>query len=208
MSDPYKVLGISSSATDEEVKKAYRKMAKKYHPDNFSNSPMREQAEEKMKEINEAYDMIQKMRASGSSYQSGNGYSGGGYYSGYRTNTSGSGIYYTVRMHINSRQFTQAEILLNSVQTEQRTGEWYFLNGIIMMNRGWYYEAENSFITACDMEPQNEEYRAAYNYLKNNANNASGSYRTSTTAMGCSCCDLCTAMMCLDCLCSCCCGGH
>ncbi|MBQ9129429.1 MAG: J domain-containing protein, partial [Clostridia bacterium] len=63
MNDPYKVLGISRDASDAEVKKAYREMARKYHPDNYVNSPMSDLAEEKMKEINEAYEEIQKSRA-------------------------------------------------------------------------------------------------------------------------------------------------
>ena len=65
MTDPYKVLGVSPSATDEEVKNAYRNLARKYHPDNYINNPLADLAQEKMKDINEAYDMIQKMRKEG-----------------------------------------------------------------------------------------------------------------------------------------------
>ncbi len=196
MTDPYKVLGVSPSATDEEVKKAYRKLAKKYHPDNFANSPLRAQAEEKMKQINEAYDSVQKMRSSG-----GNSSQSGGYSS---YSSSGTGIYYQVRTYINSSQFTQAEALLNTVAPDQRNGEWYFLKGCVLYRRGWYYEAESSFATACAMDPQNPEYRTAYNNIKNSANNAGGAYRTSTNAMGCDICDLCSMLMCANCLCSCC----
>ena len=62
MTDPYKVLGVSPSATDEEVKDAYRKLAKKYHPDQYADSPLKDLADEKMKEINEAYDAITAQR--------------------------------------------------------------------------------------------------------------------------------------------------
>lgn len=62
MSDPYQVLGVSPSASDEEVKTAYRNLAKKYHPDNYADSPLADLASEKMKEINEAYDSIMRMR--------------------------------------------------------------------------------------------------------------------------------------------------
>ena len=62
MSDPYKVLGVSPNATDEEVKTAYRELAKKYHPDNYADSPLADLAGEKMKEINEAYDEITNQR--------------------------------------------------------------------------------------------------------------------------------------------------
>ena len=58
MNNPYEVLGVSETATDEEVKAAYRNLAKKYHPDNYTDSPLADVAEQKMKEINEAYDMI------------------------------------------------------------------------------------------------------------------------------------------------------
>ena len=66
MRDPYTVLGVSQSATDEEIKKAYRELARKYHPDNYQDNPLADLAEEKMKEINEAYDIITKQRAGGS----------------------------------------------------------------------------------------------------------------------------------------------
>ena len=63
MNDPYEVLVIQPNATDEEVKNAYREMARKYHPDNYANNPLSDLVEEKMKEVNEAYDAIQKERA-------------------------------------------------------------------------------------------------------------------------------------------------
>ena len=69
MRDPYSVLGVSQNASDDEVKKAYRELARKYHPDNYQNNPLADLAEEKMKEINEAYDTITKQR-SGGGYQS------------------------------------------------------------------------------------------------------------------------------------------
>ena len=65
MNNPYEVLGVSETATDEEVKAAYRNLAKKYHPDNYTDSPLADVAEQKMKEINEAYDMINQMRQKG-----------------------------------------------------------------------------------------------------------------------------------------------
>ena len=65
MNDPYKVLNVSPSASDEEVKKAYRDLARKYHPDNYHDNPLADLAQEKMKEINEAYDTITKMRSGG-----------------------------------------------------------------------------------------------------------------------------------------------
>ena len=81
MSDPYSVLGVKPEASDEEIKRAYRELARKYHPDNYQNNPLADLAEEKMKEINEAYDAITKQRAGGGSSSS---------YGGYRTQSQGA----------------------------------------------------------------------------------------------------------------------
>ena len=76
MNDPYSILGVSSNASDDEVKKAYRELARKYHPDNYHDNPLADLAQEKMKEINEAYNEIIRMREGGGSYHPGSGYSG------------------------------------------------------------------------------------------------------------------------------------
>ena len=105
MRDPYDVLGVSRSASDDEIKKAYHKLARKYHPDNFAGSggAAAEGAEEKMKEINEAYDIIQKER-SGKTTNS--GYSGG-YGGSYNTySSSGTTSFYQVRRLINEGKFS------------------------------------------------------------------------------------------------------
>ena len=95
MRDPYQVLGVPSTATDEEVKKAYRDLARKYHPDNYHDNPLADLAQERMKEINEAYETVQSQRKAartggqnygGQSYGQGYGQSYGqsyGYQSGY-----------------------------------------------------------------------------------------------------------------------------
>ena len=99
MSDPYKVLGVERDATDDDIKKAYRTLSKKYHPDANINNPNKEKAEEMFKLVQEAYQQIIYERqhpyaSSGSSagagpnpYSSGAGYSGGNpYSSGYSGN--------------------------------------------------------------------------------------------------------------------------
>ena len=65
MIDPYSILGISRDASDEEVKKAYRKMSRKYHPDANIDNPNKEQAEEKFKQVQQAYEQIMKEREQG-----------------------------------------------------------------------------------------------------------------------------------------------
>ena len=77
MFDPYSVLGVSRDASDEEIKKAYRRLSRKYHPDANINNPNKAQAEEKFKEVQQAYDQIMKEREYGSS--SYGGYNGGGF---------------------------------------------------------------------------------------------------------------------------------
>lgn len=67
--NPYDVLGVKPTASPDEIKQAYRELAKKYHPDNYKNNPLEDLAQEKMREINEAYDAITSGRASS---QSGN----------------------------------------------------------------------------------------------------------------------------------------
>ena len=68
MMDPYQVLGVSRSASDEEIKKAYRSLSRKYHPDANVNNPNKAQAEEKFKEVQQAYDQIMKEKQQGSGY--------------------------------------------------------------------------------------------------------------------------------------------
>ena len=93
MSDPYKVLGISRDATDDEVKQAYRKLSRKYHPDANINNPNKDKAEEMFKLVGQAYNQIMDERKNGYS----GGY-GGSAYGGYGSGSYGSGGYGTVRM--------------------------------------------------------------------------------------------------------------
>ena len=111
MKDPYEVLGVSPSASDEAIKKAYRELARKYHPDNYQNNPLADLAQDKMKEINEAYDTITKNRSGGSTGSS--GYSGYQGYSGQQSGT-GSADFNRIRQMINAGQLDAAENLLNA----------------------------------------------------------------------------------------------
>ena len=120
MNDPYSVLGVSPSASDEEVKKAYRELARKYHPDNYQNNPLADLAEEKMKEINEAYDAIVAQRKAGGA---GRGY-GGGYNN---VGQNGNSSFSDVRSYIMAGRIADAEQILNGVPPQRRNAEWYFL---------------------------------------------------------------------------------
>ncbi len=199
--NPYSVLGVAENATDAEIKKAYRELAKKYHPDNYQDSPLADVASEKMKEVNEAYDEIQKLRREGrrySAYGSANGYNS---YSNANTAYTHTN-YPDVRNYIQSGRLDDAQTILNGVPVEKRDAEWYFLSGMIDYRRGWTDRAYNNFKTACDMEPQNNEFRQAFN-MCNRQRAYSGGQATGTRGCGCSSCDICTGLLCADCCCEC-----
>ena len=195
MNDPYSVLGVSPDASDEEIKRAYRELARKYHPDNYQNNPLADLAEEKMKAINEAYDAITKQRSGGGgSYQQSSGSYGG--YTQQRSYSSGSSTYARVRNLINAGDLGTAERLLQEVP--QRDGEWYFLVGSIAYRKGWLDEAMQNYTLAVQMDPGNMEYRQALSMMQQRG----GGYRpygyTTNTVDGMDCC---TTMLCLNCLC-------
>lgn len=203
MTDPYKVLGVSPTASDDEVKEAYRTLAKKYHPDQYQESPLKELADEKMKEINEAYDTINDQRKAGTN-SGGNAYGtyGGGYNN---VNTNGSSEFRDVRTFIMSGRIADAEQILNGVPSERRNAEWYFLKGSVLYRRGWVEEAKSHFTTACQMDPNNAEYSSALNQAMNQGRGAYGGYTPNaySNAGGCNSCDICSSLICADCCCEC-----
>ena len=172
MRDPYQVLGIPSTATDEEVKKAYRDLARKYHPDNYHDNPLADLAQERMKEINEAYETIRNQRkAAQSGGQSGYGSDynpgyGAGYNTGYNTGYSGAygAAWQRIRLAISQGNLNLAEELLNA-QTNH-DAEWNFLKGAICYRRGWLDEARRYYQTAVTMAPDNPEYQRALDILE------------------------------------------
>jgi len=144
--NPYEVLGVSENATDEEIKKAYKELVKKYHPDKYHNNPLADLAEEKLQEINEAYDMLMKGRG-------GKGASGS-------TGRGGTPDYMQIRRYLDAGNLSAAETMLNG--TNDRSAEWFFLSGMLSYKKGWYDDAINKIRTAADMEPGNVEYSRAY----------------------------------------------
>ena len=196
MKDPYRILGVSPNATNEEVKNAYRELAKKYHPDNYANSPIADVAEEKMKEINDAYDEILKMRAGKSE---GAGYGNTGYQSSYSGYASGDPYFYEVRQNINNGRIREAEAFLNNTPAERRNSEWCFLTACVLTKKGYYFDALRLADTACNMAPDNREYAALRDNLRRQSNGYSRPAQQNVA--GCNMCDCCTALICLDCMC-------
>ena len=181
MKDPYEILGVSRDATEEEIKKAYRELARKYHPDNYANSPLSDLASEKMKEVNEAYDAALK-----------NLKTGGGSSSSYGTDSE----FIEIRNLINQRNFYEADLKLNSVPADKRNAEWHYLKGCIFTGRGWYFEAAKHFETACRMDPDNPEYKNAFDSINKSSDRVG---RSDSDAA----CTICQTLMCADCCCEC-----
>ena len=201
--DPYQVLGVSPNASDEEIKKAYRELVRKYHPDKYQNSDLADLASEKMKEVNAAYEAIEKMRADGANGAHGqntyNGYQNGGQqYSSYSTNPR----YAEIRRLLNAGNVALAEQKLHEVDAGDRGAEWQFLMGWVLLRKGAYMDAQAHFDRACAMDPRNMEYRNARDSLRARANGYGAGYRT-TNDGGCSGCDMCQTLLCADCCCEC-----
>lgn len=167
MNDPYQTLGVPETATDEEVKKAYRELARKYHPDNYHDNPLADLAQEKMKEINAAYEQITKERGGGRNSGS---YGGGGTaYQQYGARSSSS-VLQQVRIAINAGDISRAEALLANFP--EHNAEWNFLRGAVCYRRGWMDEAKRYYQTACQMDPGNAEYRQALEFMQSGARTA------------------------------------
>lgn len=191
MKDPYKVLGVPSSATDEEVKKAYLALARKYHPDKYTDSDLADLASEKMKEVNAAYEEIQNMRANGSSE--------GSYQ--YGSESAGSGSFAEIRKLINMGYIDEAERRLNAMGIADRGAEWKFLMGCVCVRRMRFADAEMHFENACKDDPYNTEYRMARDNLRRQTSSYGGGYHTSASSA--SACDCCSSLICADCCCEC-----
>lgn len=189
--NPYEVLGVSENADEETIKRAYKELVKKYHPDKYVNNPLADLASEKLKEINKAYDMIMSGNTSNTS-----GYSGSGYNQGGNT-TNGTASFQTVRMLINTRNIMAAESMLQGLP---RNAEWNYLMGLCYMQKGWYDAGLNYIRTASNMDPSNLEYRATLNNFQNR-NQAYRGYNGGMVGTNADCCtQLCIADMCCECM--------
>ena len=193
--DPYQVLGVPRNASEDDIKRAYKELVKKYHPDRYQDNPLSDVAEEKMAEVNEAYDEIMNMRRSG-----GNNYN-------YGYNSAPTGINYgEIRQMIQQGRITDADRALDGVPENSRPAEWFFLKGSVSYSRGWLGEASRFFGIAAQMEPNNPEYNAANNRMNMNRNGYMNGSRNVYGAprgyrSGDECSNTCTTLCIADCCC-------
>ena len=188
--NPYSVLGIAPSASNDEVKKAYRELSRKYHPDTYIDNPLSDLAEEKFKEVQEAYEQIMKDRengygSSGASYSQGSG--------------ADSAQLSAVANYLNNSRYQEALQVLSGISN--RTARWYYYSALANAGIGNNVVAKEHAAQAVNMEPNNRDYNNLLNQFQwqtqryqSNYGNMSNRYGTGNF-----CCDL----WCADSLCEC-----
>ena len=208
--DPFVTLGVSRSSSQEEIDKAFKALMEKYSTDNYAGGPMEGLAAKKRKELEDAYDGIikirneEKQRASAnqqSTYNTYNGQSNGASQQtsgGDYTKRPSSPEYEQIKRLIDSGNTIEAQRLLQGFA--KRDAEWYYLSGCLALRNGMYNDAYSFFRTASNKDPQNDEYRAAYMRMEQQA----GGYRNYGGNMQQQdCCNCCSNLLIADCCCEC-----
>ena len=170
MEDPYKVLGVSPNASDEEIKQAYRRLAKKYHPD---LNPGDEEAAKKMQQVNAAYEKIKNPQKAQQGYGGYSQYDPFGGFGGYQQHTytqSESGDHYQ-RAAMNYIRFGRYQEAINALNNAtNRDGRWYYLSALANDGLGNHVTALEHIRRAVSMEPTNQEYLNALNIMEQGGN--------------------------------------
>ncbi len=162
MGNPYDVLGVNPNATDEEIKKAYRTLSRKYHPDANVNNPNKEQAEERFKEIQQAYNQIMQQKQQGYGY---GGFSGGGFggygssrnYQSYGNRTQEMPEMQAAANYLANRCYQEALNVLNNIK--EHSARWHYYSAVAHAGLGNNVTAVEYAKQAVQMEPSNLEYR-------------------------------------------------
>ena len=194
--NPYDILGVSPSASDEEIKKAYRTLSRKYHPDANVGKPGEKAAEEKFKQIQQAYTQIMKEREQG--YRT---------YGYQNNNQTAGGDSDTVEMQaaanfINSRRFREALNVLEGIRN--RNAQWYYFSAIANAGLGNNLRAQDMARQAMEMEPNNAQYQMLWQQLQSGRQwygNMAGGYGRPQMSMD----NICCQILALNMMCGCCC---
>ena len=224
MRDPYQVLGVSRDASDEEIKKAYRTLSRKYHPDANINNPNKAEAEEKFKQVQQAYKQIMEEKENGTSSYSSQGSYGGSYGSGGYGGSYGNGGYggnyggynygsstedaelRAAANYLNNMRYQEAMRVLNNIS--RHNAQWYYLHAIANAGLGNNISAVQDAQTAVNMEPDNMQYRQLLSQLQGGGQwytdmGQGYGYERAGGDMGKWCCE-CLA---INAMCNCCCYG-
>lgn len=215
MSNPYEVLGVTPGASDEEIKKAYRSLSRKYHPDANVNNPNKAQAEEKFKQVQQAYDQIMKEKQQGYSYGGGGysygntgsgtyGYGGNRTYGGTSNSRNDSIQLQAAANYIGNRHYAEALNVLNSISFSERGARWYYYSAMANAGMGNNVTARQHADRAVELEPSNMEYRQFKQHLDYGGTwyqNMGQGYERPYSGAG----NWCLSMLFLNMLCNCCC---
>jgi len=195
--DPYQVLGVSRNASVEEIKKAYKTLSRKYHPDANINNPNKDAAEEKFKEIQQAYQQIMKEKSSGYSYSGssssssqsssygnpfGGGFDGNPFGGGFNGNPFGGFSSYWEQSntgyeddthmraagnYIRNGYYKEARNVLDQMEESRRNARWYYYSALAHAGIGNQVAALDHARRALSLEPNNAEYRNLVNQFEN-----------------------------------------
>ena len=207
MNDPYSVLGVSQNASNDDIKKAYRDLSRKYHPDSYVDNPLSDLAEEKFKEVQEAYQQIMRERENGYGSSS-QGYSSSQSYSyghsnsqSYNYGQGASGDMMTVMNYLNSRRYRDALNILSSINN--RNAQWYYYSAVANMGMGNNFIGLDHARKAASMDPGNQEYQAFLNRIQNTSMQYNQMGRGYGRGGHDDACDTCMKIWCADSLCEC-----
>ncbi len=210
MTDPYSVLGIPRGASDEEIKKAYRNLSRKYHPDANINNPNKDQAEARFKEVQQAYQQIMQEREYGDS----DSYGGFGNFRGFNAQyqqAASGGAETEEDLHmkaaanfINSRHYREALNLLNGIR--ERNARWYYYSALANSGIGNNAIGLQHAQEACRLEPGNLQYQFLVQRFESGGtwyHQQQGPYQTTFSGGG----DWCTKLCIANIICNMCCGS-